>query len=123
MKIALGTQSLILAGERAGARSSPSLLSDAMDLVASGANLKRVTLVASQPDSTVVLLRADYASMDREPIDVIATDVESTPSPTTLPAPRQAGGTTAYLRPLDQYALTQSGLGAGSKGSYLDVRA
>jgi len=122
MKIAPGTQSLILAGERAGGRGAPSLLSDAMDLVASGANLKRVTLVASQPDSTVVLLRADYASLDREPIDVIATDVEPTPS-NTLPVPRRAAGVTAYLRPLDQYALTQGGLGAGSKGSHLDVRA
>jgi hypothetical protein len=123
MKIAPGTQSLILAGERANGRGSPSLLSDAMDLVASGANLKRLTLVASQPDSTVVLLRADYASLDQEPIDVIATDVESIPPPDTQPVPRRAVGITAYLHPLDRYALTQSGLGAGSKGSYLDVRA
>ena len=56
-------QSLVLAGEylpagRVAADSSGSSLA----LPSGGAVLQRVTVVATQPDSTVVLLRADYAA-------------------------------------------------------------
>jgi hypothetical protein len=62
VKVTPGTQSLILAGEptRLGGRSG-SALDEALGVITNGASLNRVTIVASRPDSAVLLLRADYS--------------------------------------------------------------
>jgi hypothetical protein len=58
-----GHQSLVLAGEYLPAGGvAADAAGTGLALPSGGAILQRVTLVATQPDSTVVLLRADYAA-------------------------------------------------------------
>jgi len=140
-----GGQSLLLAGEQNGSGGRPSSpIGEALSLITSGATLKRVTLVTEQPNSTVVLVRADYSAaneqlaaafppapqkfISREPIDVGWTDVEVDAVPsgdgggelTTVNLP---AGMSSYINPLGQYARTQGGFGAAPKGVHLDVHA
>jgi hypothetical protein len=139
-----GGQSLLLAGEQIGSSGRPSSpIGEALSLITSGATLKRVTLVTEQPDSTVVLVRADYSAaheqlpsafspapqklISREPIDVSWTDIEVE----ALPGAESGGGQLTivsrptgmsfYTNPLGQYARTQGGFGGAPKGVHLDV--
>jgi hypothetical protein len=58
-----GQQSLVLAGEYLPAtRVAPEPPGSSLVLPSGGAVLQRVTVFATQPDSTVVLLRADYSA-------------------------------------------------------------
>jgi hypothetical protein len=63
VKVTPSNQTLILASERpgSGARSGTPL-DRALNDASVGAVLKRVTIVAARPDTTVVYLRADYSS-------------------------------------------------------------
>jgi len=60
VKITPSNQTLILASERRGAI-NPTGATSASKTGASGSTLSRVTIVATQPDTSVVYLRADYS--------------------------------------------------------------
>jgi hypothetical protein len=65
VKVTPNNQTLILASERGmpAGRSSAKLDSDFdLDSASTGAVLKRVTIVAARPDTTLLYLRADYSS-------------------------------------------------------------
>jgi hypothetical protein len=128
VKITPSNQSLILAGEPSGARGgADALLTRAAQLVASGAELKRVTILAAHPNSTVVV-QADYFSRD-----------EHSPAGSQLPALPHAASTalevmnfgtnrlpgagSSYRSPVELYARTQRGLDTPSKAALLDVLA
>jgi hypothetical protein len=146
-------QTLILASERRGqSEKSGTTLDQAFSAASSGGVLKRVTIVAAQPDSSLLYLRADYASSD-----------DSHPATATLSAkagaPSAGGGGTSqslvpsssrslvssapsaglrdaygnsaksrdvglssYLKPVEQYAQTQRILSPASAATHIDVR-
>jgi hypothetical protein len=60
VKITPSSQTLILAGERRGS-SNPTGATSASKAGATGSRLSRLTIVATQPDTSVVYLRADYS--------------------------------------------------------------
>ena len=114
---------------------------DGLTLPSGGAVLQRVTVLATQPDDTIVMLRADYAA----PATTVAAGVTyeglSSRSPRSTPAlPPQdsasaerdtAGGNrfgalaSAWLAPATLYARTQGGSGTrdAAKGGVIDVLA
>ncbi len=109
-------------------------------MITSGATLKRVTLLAEQPDASVVLVRADNSAaaeslplsaspappkrIAQEPIDVNWTEVDgdSGPSGTQMTAVSRGSGGSAHFNPLWQYTRTQAGFSADPKGVHVDVR-
>ena len=140
MNVTLGASSLQLAGERYPASGKPTPIGEALSALTSGATLKRVTLLAEQPDATVVLVHADYAGaadspplaaskapakrITQEPIDVSWTEVEADAGPGggQLTSARLPAGASTYFNPLWQYTRIQAGLGADPRGANLDLR-
>jgi hypothetical protein len=101
VKIVSSNQTLILAGESTGRRgTADTLLEQASRLVAGGAELKRVTILAARPDSTVVV-QADYFSSDEDP----SHDSQ-------LPAVQQTAAVarSSNPSPMQLYARTQHGI-------------
>ena len=134
---------MILAGEPSGARGGTnSFLDQATRLVGSGAELKRVTILAAHPNSTVVV-QADYFS--REEYAPARSELPALPhhashalqaashalqasSPNSSTADLYVGTTSrgsgsSYRNPVELYARTQRGLDAASKATLLDVLA
>jgi hypothetical protein len=164
VKVIPSNQTLILAGEPGaqGGRSSTAgralgaaegggaaaPLSGAV-LPSGGAVLQRVTMVTAYPDSTLVYVRADYAShRDAGPGNVVAVQAQSISPQTqdsTSSAPLGSGlariseaskdvygnpqtpsrqvGLSAHLRPEEQYARTQRILADARPTAHLDVHA
>jgi hypothetical protein len=153
LKIPPINQSLILAGEPGGSRGVPqgvspgvppgvpdSLLGQASRLVAGGAALKRVTILASRPDATVVV-QADYYSRDDGPVNSRLTSPREPPNgapaaggpnslalnhASTLSYPATLGRSvtmSSYLNPIDLYTRTQRGFDHAPKSALLDVLA
>jgi hypothetical protein len=129
VKVTPGNQSLILAGEPSGARGgADSLLDHAVRLVASGAELKRVMILAAHPNSTVVV-QADYFS--RQEYAPAAAELPALPhaaSNALQTAPLYFGTTSrslgsSYRNPVELYARTQRGLDTPPKAALLDVLA
>lgn len=142
MNITAGASSLLLAGEQLRASGKPgSPIGEALSALTNGATLQRVTLLAEQPDATVVLVRADYSAaadsppaaasaaqakrITQEPIDVSWTEVEADAGPQggQVISARLPAGTSTYFNPLWQYTRIQAGLGADPRGAHLDLRA
>ncbi len=130
MNITPGASSLLLAGEQFTASAKPgSPIGEALSALTSGATLKRVTLLAEQPDATVVLVHADYSAapakrITQEPIDVSWTEVEADAGSGggQLTSVRLPAGASTYFNPLWQYTRIQAGLGADPRGAHLDLR-
>ena len=137
---------MILAGEylpaNHGASANPGRTSVA--LPSGGAVLQRVTVLTSQPNDTLVLLRADYSAPAGSTYENLASNSNgpdtqsprggSVALPSTLPGQTQNAGTatatfsselSAYLAPATQYARTQSSnVSTGTaKGATIDVHA
>ena len=131
VNITPGSQTLILAGEGR----NPTRASDAPSgktAASNGAVLQRLTIVASQPDTTLVYVQADYATLSDAALNAYAVD-DSPSSSTALTAssarPTASRPTTgrdtslsSYLRPVEQYARTQSILNDPAP-SRIDVHA
>jgi hypothetical protein len=98
VKLAPANQTFIPAGDPG--RQGRALIS-ALRTVADGSVLKRVTIVAANPDEDVMVLQADYA-----------------PESARSSVPRGS----AYLSPIEQYARTQQNTEAVPRPR-LDVRA
>jgi hypothetical protein len=136
VKITPGNQSLILAGEPSGARGGTnSFLDQATRLVASGTELKRVTILAAHPNSTVVV-QADYFSREEyapvrcalPALPYVASHALQASSPNSSTADLYVGTTSptpgsSYRNPAELYARTQRGLDTASKATLLDVLA
>jgi hypothetical protein len=68
VKVTQSNQTLILASERRGqGATSESSLDRAVNAASKGGTLKRVTIVATQPDTSLVYVRADYVTRDKPP--------------------------------------------------------
>ncbi|HMD73174.1 MAG TPA: hypothetical protein VKG05_04875 [Steroidobacteraceae bacterium] len=140
MNLTLGASSPVLAGEQLAASGKPTPIGEALSALTNGATLKRVTLLAEQPDATVVLVHADYSGaadspplaaskapakrITQEPIDVSWTEIEADAGPGggQLTSVRLPAGALTYFNPLWQYTRIQAGLGADPRGAHLDLR-
>jgi hypothetical protein len=113
---------LILASEPSGARGGVNtLLDQAARLVAPGAELKRVTILAARPNSTVVV-QADYFT--REEYAPVRSELPALPHAADLHVGTTSRGTgSSYRNPVELYARTQRGLETASKAALLDVLA
>jgi hypothetical protein len=128
VKVTPSNQSLILAGEPSGAPGgADTLLTQAARLVAAGADLKRVTILAARPNSTVVV-QADYFSRDEH--SPVGSQLPALPhAPSTalqvmnFGTNRLPGAASSYRSPVELYARTQRGLDTPSKAALLDVLA
>jgi hypothetical protein len=140
VKILPSNQALILAGEPAGRRTGgDTLLEQASRLVTGSTDLKRVTIMSTRPDSTVVV-QADYFSAhhgyQRDEVsqgDEIPTAASrlpavqnTSPNALTVVAPdlraSSESSTSFTLKPAQLYARTQRGY-EDTKTSVLDVLA
>jgi hypothetical protein len=148
LKIPPNNQSLILAGEPGGSRGVPlgvpdSLLGQASRLVA-GAALKRVTILASRPDATVVVQADYYSRNDGPPVDSRLGDPGGLGDPSngapavgaansvtrshsaTLGGPATLGRSvtlSSYFNPIELYTRTQRGFDHSPRAGLLDVLA
>ena len=136
MKITPGNQSLILAGEPSGARGgADTLLTQAAQLVASGAELKRVTILAAHPDSTVVVqadyfLRQEYAAagsglpaLTHAASHALQAGSANSRTVDLYVGTTSRGAGSSYRNPVELYTRTQRGLETSSKAALLDVLA
>jgi hypothetical protein len=146
LKIPSTNQSLILAGEPGGSRGVPlgvpdSLLDQASRLVAGGAALKRVTILASRPDATVVVQADYYSRSDGPPVNSRPANLDdrSNDAPAaaaanslsrshvaTLSGPATLGRSvtsSSYFNPIELYTRTQRGFDHAPKAALLDVLA
>jgi hypothetical protein len=83
VKVTHSNQTLILASERRGQGGMPETTLDrAVNAASKGGTLKRVTIVATQPDAGIVYVRADYAARETAP-GVSAAAISGTPQPST----------------------------------------
>jgi hypothetical protein len=149
LKIPPNNQSLILAGEPGGSRGVPlgvpdSLLGQASRLVAGGAALKRVTILASRPDATVVVQADFYSRNDGPPVDprlgnpgglgdpsngapaVGAANSVTRSHSATLGGPATLGRSvtlSSYFNPIELYTRTQRGFDHSTRAALLDVLA
>jgi len=126
VKVTPASQSLILAGEPGPGARPNSLFGQASQLVASGAALKRVTILAARPDATVVV-QADYFSRDDVPSANSQLAVEHI-APTETPNLPVAissipVATSSNRNPIALYARTQRGPEDTRKAALLDVFA
>jgi hypothetical protein len=117
-----GQQALVLAGEYLPTnRESQQLVATAgnLRLPSGGAVLQRVTMVASRPDNTVVLLRADYSSPILAPgtYDSLAGGAKDSG------ARESSARSAAQPAPLLQYAQERGEPGARARGGIIDVYA
>ena len=120
---------MVLSGEYLPAsHGAPDHPGNSLGLPSGGAVLQRVTLVASQPDSTVVMLRADYAAPQvlapRPTYEALVSRPGTTAYPATSVEDPAIG---AQARPgrSGSIASAYSGRGAPSaqKGGFIDVHA
>jgi hypothetical protein len=96
----------------------------------SASMLKRVTIVASQPDDTVVYLQADYSSAPessaRAEAGASTVAAEAAATPTALPArislPAARGNSYTSSRGINLYSNTQRML-AETPVTHIDVHA
>jgi hypothetical protein len=137
VKVSPRNQTLILASERRvqGDKSSGGTLGQALDAASNGGVLKRLTIVATRPDTELVYVHADYAdaaspasasstssgtsvvpTANQALAGAVSATFESAASSTALTSRdssgniqshRRDGGLSSYLRPVDQYARTQ----------------
>ena len=106
-------QSLILAGEPGGARADrSSLLGRASRLIASGGTLQRMTILASDPDSAVIVQAEFYDSPSSTAL--VAAGTTSLNRPATMSSHRD---------PIQLYLRTQRSLHDTRKAPLLDVLA
>jgi len=111
-------------GARGG---SDPFLDQASRLVASGAGLTRVTILAARPNSTVVV-QADYGTHEEQPpvnsqlpaLAGVASD--ALPAATNSSVQIYPRATTSYRNPVDLYVRTQRGLDRATP-KLLDVLA
>lgn len=142
VKVTPSNQTLILASERrtSGAKSSTAL-DQAVTAASKGGTLKRVTIVAGAPNSSVVYVSADYATLQ----DASASHEQSAAVASSGVAARNVGlaafsaGTSAafgdshqntggsqisaFLSPVEQYAQTQRRASGASQAALIDVLA
>ena len=123
MKVTPANQSLILAGEPGPGARPNSLFGQASQLVASGAALKRVTILAAR----TVVVQADYFSRDDVPSANSQLAVEHI-APTETPNLPVAissipVATSSNRNPIALYARTQRGPEDTRKAALLDVFA
>ncbi len=126
MKVIPSNQTLILASER-GISGGPS----ALRTVTGEAALRRVTIVASRPDDSLVYVQADYAS-PQESSDIVdefagtASTALPAPPPTALPArlslSSSRGGPYSSSRGAALYSSTQRIL-SDTPSAQIDVHA
>ncbi len=115
-----GQSSAALVGEYLPATRGTSLQAagPGLALPSGGAVLQRITVLATQPDDTVVMLRADYATPAREARSAPAPLAQdASPAEATLPDSRFA--------PVALYARTQGSavIRDRAKGGVIDVHA
>jgi hypothetical protein len=128
VKITPTNQTLILASERRGS-SNPTGATSASKAGATGSTLSRVTIVATQPDTTVVYLRADYTPSASDSIgggisygglaSATGVDARTQTSNGVTAAPRASAN--------PSYAVTSSSTGTSSysgtsSSSYLNLK-
>jgi hypothetical protein len=87
-------------------------------LVAGGAGLQRLTILAADPHATVVV-QADYFT-PRDPVAPDALRLEHTSRQAT---PGARTPQSSHLNPLQLYASTQRGLDDERRAALLDVHA
>jgi hypothetical protein len=139
VKISPSNQTLILASERQvkGNKTSSGNLSRALDAVATGGTLQRLTIVAARPDDELVYVQADFASRS-DRTDLVRTQPTTTTSLARFAAystdqgardeygnalsSTRSSGFASYLRPTEQYAGTQRNWSAAASVG-LDVLA
>jgi hypothetical protein len=141
VKVLPSNQSLILVGEPGGRRAAADpLLEQASRLVTGSADLKRVTILSSRPDSTVVVQADYFPAKDGYSDHEILSNDEIPSAPPQLPATQSASSnaltlavsglrvtgepatSSYYLKPTQLYAQTQRGF-ENTNTSVLDVLA
>jgi hypothetical protein len=88
-------------------------------LVAGGAGLQRLTILAADPDATTVVVQADYFT----PRDASPSELPRLEHSSRQPAPTARSPLSSYLNPLQLYARTQRGLDDERRTALLDVHA
>ena len=134
LRVTASNQSLILAGEATPTAAEPrALLSHASQLVAGGP-LKRMTILASRPDTTVVVQADFYSPEEAAPLQSRRPALEHAPdfaqasndevvvetNSATLSRP---GALTSYLNPIDYYARAQRAFDSPPRAGLLNVHA
>jgi hypothetical protein len=118
VNVTTSNQSLILAGEPPFGRAGR--------LVASGTALKRVTILAARPDSTVVVQAEYFSRDDAPPFDsrppALSRGAVATVSTNSAAASRPAS-TPFHRDPIQLYARTQRGLDEMPAAPLVDVFA
>lgn len=122
MKVTPSNQTLILAGERGASGGFPTPRN-----VGGATTLKRVTIVASRLDDTVVYLQADYSSTAESsahalPSPVSAADTTTIGLPARVSPQAPRGNSYTSSRGVDLYSSTQRML-AETAITHLDVLA
>jgi hypothetical protein len=130
-------QQLILASE-AGPRNSSGSMLEALGMAATGALVKRMTVVASRPDATLVLLQDDVSSGTGAASNVLSVNAHyvdpddplslrkllpASSASTQVVARSRAAPSSSYLRPAELYARAQASFGDALKGVHIDVLA
>jgi len=87
-------------------------------LVAGGAGLQRLTILAADPDATVVVQADYFTPRDAAPPDPLRLEHTSQQATPGARAPLSS-----YLNPLQLYASTQRGLDDERRAALLDVHA
>jgi hypothetical protein len=116
VKVTPSNQTLILANERpySGEKSS-TRLDQALNAAASGAVLKRVTIVAARSDA-VVVVRADYSSKtDEAPAD------SGTPGNAVTTLLRAGSAMATLPRPISQETGNSDSAGGSTRGGLATV--
>jgi hypothetical protein len=119
VKVTPANQSLILAGEPGPGARPNSLLGQASQLVASGAALKRVTILTARPGTTVVVQADYFARNDVQPANSQLTVEHIAPTET----PNLQIATSSNRSPIELYSRTQRGPEDTRKATLLDVFA
>ena len=135
VKVTPPNQTLILASERANSAVAPGMMRGVgrvLDASPSGAVLRRLTIVAEQPDE-VVYIRADYAPAHETATGADAYAIVSS-NRSAVPSPPQEGlsayrnpvsyrNGTSNRGPVEQYAQTQRMLNDTPAAPLIDVHA
>ncbi len=131
VKITPTNQTLILASERRGSSNLTGATS-ASKAGATGSTLSRVTIVATQPDTTVVYLRADYTPSRTLTSNGVTAAPRASANP-SYAVTSSSTGTSSYsgtssssylnLKPAEQYAFTQRILSLAPVVQHIDAYA
>jgi hypothetical protein len=120
VKVTPNNQTLILASERgaAGGRSNAKLDSDFdLDTASTGAVLKRVTIVAARPDTTLLYLRADYSSQSDAATDATPSYPADADAQTASDEATTAGSALVATTAPRQSLMAASGVQRDSYGN------